>query len=39
MRTGIENTFNVMHGTLENAEAALVDGFVTPSTTWWMGRR
>jgi hypothetical protein len=25
-----------MHATPENAEAALVDGLVTPSTTWWM---
>jgi hypothetical protein len=25
-----------MHVTPEKAEAALEDGFVTPSTTWWM---
>jgi hypothetical protein len=30
------NTFNGMHFTLENAEAAPKDGLVTPSTTWWM---
>jgi hypothetical protein len=36
MRTGIGNTYSAMHATPENAEAALVDGLVTPSTTWWM---
>jgi hypothetical protein len=36
MRTATENTSNAMHATPENAEAALEDGFVTPSTTWWM---
>ena len=28
-----------MHTAAENTEAALEDGFVTPSTTWWMRYR
>lgn len=36
MSTVIANTSNAMLATPENAEAALMDGFVTPSTTWWM---